>query len=429
MRRRTRTGVGVIGTLAGVAALVGGVFAGVSNAAPSAGAYRIVNGASGLCLTVPGGSTSDGVQLTVSSCNGASNQTWNLSAQGSGFRLAAGNSGKCAGVKDASTSAGKAVQQESCTGASSQTWEPTASGSNYRLVNANSDKCLNTTDNSTSSGALVQQNSCDSVSTKQWSLQPAGSQPSSTPTVTPTRSPSPTPTGNPTSPSGWPSANGSQAVTSTISVSGTMDGGLKRYYAGGAMGDGGQSESQDPIFELANGATLKNVIIGSPGADGIHCLGSCTLQNVWWEDVGEDAATLLGSSSSQVMTIDGGGAKSASDKVFQHNGPGTMVIKNFQVDNFGKLYRACGNCTNSYQRHVQMSNIVATYPGKALAGINTNWGDTARFSNITIKNDPNHKMIVCLKYKGVPKGSEPTEIGSGADGTNCIYSSSDIHYQ
>ncbi|MEU8279891.1 RICIN domain-containing protein, partial [Microbispora bryophytorum] len=110
-RTRTRTGVGVIGTLAGVAALVGGVFAGVSSAAPSAapsaglsaGAYRIVNGASGLCLTVPGGTTSDGVQLTVAACNGASNQTWNLSAQGSGFRLAAGNSGKCAGVKDAST--------------------------------------------------------------------------------------------------------------------------------------------------------------------------------------------------------------------------------------------------------------------------------------------------------------------------------------
>ncbi|WP_239108164.1 pectate lyase family protein [Microbispora siamensis] len=221
MRTRTRTGVGVIGTLAGVAALVGGVFVGVSNAAPSAGAYRIVNGASGLCLTVPGSSTSDGVQLTVSSCNGASNQTWNLSSQGSGFRLAAGNSGKCAGVAGASTSAGKAVQQESCTGASSQTWELTASGSNYQVVNANSDKCLNTKDNSTSSGALVQQNSCDSVSTKQWTLQPTGSTPSgtptATPTVTPTRSPSPTPsttpTGGPTTPPttgliGWATQGG-----------------------------------------------------------------------------------------------------------------------------------------------------------------------------------------------------------------------------
>ena len=34
-----------------------------------------------------------------------------------------------------------------------------------------------------------------------------------------------------------------------------------------------------------------------------------------------------------------------------------------------------------------------------------------------------------MKYKGVPKGSEPTEIGEGADGVNCLYSPSDITYQ
>ena len=56
-------------------------------------------------------------------------------------------------------------------------------------------------------------------------------------------------------------------------------------------------------------ATLENVILGNPAADGIHCEGTCTLKNVWWEDVGEDAATLQGSSASQVMTIDGGGAQ------------------------------------------------------------------------------------------------------------------------
>lgn len=40
------------------------------------------------------------------------------------------------------------------------------------------------------------------------------------------------------------------------------------------LGDGGQDEGQDPIFNLANGATLSNVIIGSPAADGIHCDGT-----------------------------------------------------------------------------------------------------------------------------------------------------------
>lgn len=65
----------------------------------------------------------------------------------------------------------------------------------------------------------------------------------------------------------------------------------------------------------------------------------------------------------------------------------------------------------------------------AIAGINTNWGDTARFSRITIVGDPDRETSICVKYKGVPKGSEPSEIGEGADGVNCLYSSSDITYQ
>ncbi len=403
---------------AGVA-LAGGIVSGTPAAwaAPTSGNYTLVNAGSGLCLT---GSGSSGAQLVQSGCNSGASQTWTLASVSGGVTLRSG--GLCAGVRDASTSAGKAIELESCSGASSQAWALTASGSNYRVVNANGAKCMNTKDNSTGSGALVQQNSCDSVATKQWTLNPSGSTPTDPPTT-----PTPTPT---TPPSGsWPTANGQQAVTSTINVSGTLDGNYKRYYASGAMGDGGQDESQDPVFELANGAVLRNVILGSPAADGVHCMGTCTLQNVWWEDVGEDAATFMGTSSSQTMTIDGGGARAATDKVFQHNGPGTMYIRNFQVSDFGKLYRACGNCTNSYKRDVVLSNITATTPGKTLAGINTNWGDTARFSNIVIKNDSGKKIVICEKYKGVPKGSEPEKIGSGADGTNCLYSTSDITYQ
>jgi hypothetical protein len=58
-----------------------------------------------------------------------------------------------------------------------------------------------------------------------------------------------------------------------------------------ALGNGNQGEGQRAIFRLENGAMLRNVIIGTPGANGIHYYGSCTLENVWWEDVGEDAAT------------------------------------------------------------------------------------------------------------------------------------------
>ncbi|MEV1147234.1 pectate lyase [Micromonospora sp. NPDC049799] len=244
------------------------------------------------------------------------------------------------------------------------------------------------------------------------------------PTAPPPTTPPPT-TPPPTTappPAGWPTPTGSQKVDATIQVSGTFDGGLKRYYG---IGDGGQSESQDPMFVLAAGATLRNVVIGAPAGDGVHCEGNCTLVNVWWEDVGEDAATFRGGST---YTVDGGGARSAGDKVFQHNGPGTVYIRNFRVENAGKLYRACGNCSTSYQRHVVMDNITATST-KVLAGINTNWGDTARFTRITILNDPSRSTRICVKYRGVAKGSEPVEIGEGADGVNCFYSSSDITYR
>ncbi|MER7459295.1 pectate lyase [Micromonospora sp. NPDC126480] len=248
----------------------------------------------------------------------------------------------------------------------------------------------------------------------------------STPTTPPPSSPgspppsSPPPTTPP--PGGWPTPTGSVKVDATIQVSGTFDGGLRRYYG---IGDGGQSESQDPMFVLAPGSTLRNVVIGAPAGDGVHCEGNCTLMNVWWEDVGEDAATFRGGTT---YTVDGGGARAASDKVFQHNGSGTVHIRNFRVENAGKLYRACGNCSTSYQRHVVMDNVTATRTD-ALAGINTNWGDTARFSRITILDDPDRETRICVKYRGVPKGDEPEEIGEGADGVNCLYSASDITWR
>jgi hypothetical protein len=40
---------------------------------------------------------------------------------------------------------------------------------------------------------------------------------------------------------------------------------------------------------------------------------------------------------------------------------------------FGKLYRACGNCKNSVARSVVIKNVKA-YNGKVLAGINPNFG-------------------------------------------------------
>jgi pectate lyase len=226
-------------------------------------------------------------------------------------------------------------------------------------------------------------------------------------------------------PLAWPTPTGQVSVNGTISVSGTLNGGMRRYCC---IGDGGQEEDQDPMFQLASGATLQNVIIGAPAGDGVHCSGPCTLRNVWWEDVGEDAATFRGSGSPSFL-VDGGGARGASDKVFQHNGPGTVTIQNFEANNFGTFYRSCGNCSTQHQRNVVIRNVTLTRPGGTVAGINTNFGDTARFSSVTIVNDSSRSMVICRKWRGNNTGDEPTQIGTGADSTNCFYSSSDLIYR
>jgi hypothetical protein len=235
----------------------------------------------------------------------------------------------------------------------------------------------------------------------------------------------PPPPPPPPPPGAWPNPTGQVGVNGTIEVPSFLDGGMRRYCC---VGDGGQEESQDPMFRLAAGATLQNVIIGAPAGDGVHCAGPCTLRNVWWEDVGEDAATFRGSGSPAFL-VDGGGARSASDKVFQHNGPGTLTIQNFQATNFSTFYRSCGNCSTQHQRNVIIRDVRLTRPGNTVAGININYGDTARFSGVTIVNDAGRAMVICRKYIGNDNGSEPTQAGTGADGTNCIYSPSDLTYQ
>lgn len=219
----------------------------------------------------------------------------------------------------------------------------------------------------------------------------------------------------------WPAAKGNQSVTATIPVSGTFDGEFQRFSGAGALGTGSQDEDQPPLFELAEGATLKNVIVGSPAADGIHCTGACTLENVWWEDVGEDAATFLSPSGSSQSTVRCGGARNADDKIFQHNGAGTLTIRDFEADTFGKLYRSCGNCSQQHERHVILDSIVAR-SGSTLVGLNTNYGDTATFSNITVYGN----ITICQRYTGNNTGAEPVSTGSGPDGQYCLYSNADV---
>ncbi|KAH7305878.1 pectate lyase [Stachybotrys elegans] len=211
-----------------------------------------------------------------------------------------------------------------------------------------------------------------------------------------------------------PKSAGATAVPTAIPVKGSYDGKMKRFERSPSTCQG-QSETgeKDASFILEDGAVLSNVIIGASSGEGVHCKGSCTLNNVWWADVCEDAATFK--MSSGTATVNGGGAFKAADKVFQFNGKGTLNIKDFFVKDYGKLVRSCGNCKNNVgPRIINISGAIAKSGGD-LCGVNENYGDRC-----TITNTCQDKGKNCVRYQGNSSGKEPTKLGSGHDGKTCI---------
>jgi hypothetical protein len=84
-----------------------------------------------------------------------------------------------------------------------------------------------------------------------------------------------------------PSAKGTKSLSSPMTVTGTFDGGLFRFDRGTTCGGQTEGGDKDAVFLVQSGGTIKNVIIGAKQSEGIHCLGPCTIENVWWEDVCE----------------------------------------------------------------------------------------------------------------------------------------------
>ncbi|CAL3966782.1 unnamed protein product [Diplocarpon coronariae] len=234
----------------------------------------------------------------------------------------------------------------------------------------------------------------------------------------------------------FPASTGTSALSAakTIAAGATFDGAMKKFDRSGestpastssrhgrltvlavsTCNEQAEGGDADAVFVLEPGAVLSNVLIGPKNGEGVHCLGTCTLNNVWWLDVCEDAATFKQSSGTSY--VNGGGARSASDKILQHNGGGTVAVKNFYAATFGKMYRSCGNCDTQHQRTSTFTNVHVT-DGGVIAGVNTNYGD-----KVTITNSCVLGTDLCYKFTGNSDGDEPVKTGSGADGKYCIAS-------
>ncbi|KAK7421380.1 hypothetical protein QQX98_002274 [Neonectria punicea] len=197
-----------------------------------------------------------------------------------------------------------------------------------------------------------------------------------------------------------PKSSGASSVSTAIPVATSYDGGMKRFERNPKVcQDQTETGEKDAMFILESGATLSNVIIGSTQAEGVHCKGTWQVFGVWRGSCG----------------IPDQGTHHADIKQF--NGRGTLRIKGFYAENYGKLVRSCGNCSgNGGPRNIVIEDSVAV-DGGVLCGINTNYGDTCKISN-TCQDDGKS----CDRYTGNDTGKEPTKIGSGPDGTYCTVS-------
>src|SRR5690349_16033758 len=77
------------------------------------------------------------------------------------------------------------------------------------------------------------------------------------------------------------------SLSKPSSISGTQDMGNKEFDRGRACNTDADTGSENAVFILENGATLKNAIIGANQLEGVHCKGACSLINVWFRDVCE----------------------------------------------------------------------------------------------------------------------------------------------
>ncbi|KAH7080410.1 pectate lyase-domain-containing protein [Paraphoma chrysanthemicola] len=202
-----------------------------------------------------------------------------------------------------------------------------------------------------------------------------------------------------------PASKGTETLTAAMEVT-DFDGGMKTFGRGVSCTGQAEGGDADAVFIVKDGGSLSNVIIGEDQIEGVHCEGSCKITNVWWAAVCEDALSLKGDGDA---TVSGGGATGADDKVIQHNGAGTVTIDGFTVDTFGKLYRSCGNCKQSAERHVVINGVKASN-GKLLVGINSNFGDTATIDSATCATSVKE---VCEEFEGTTPGNEPKSISTG----------------
>uniref|UniRef100_A0A1I8C0L5 Probable pectate lyase F n=1 Tax=Meloidogyne hapla TaxID=6305 RepID=A0A1I8C0L5_MELHA len=230
----------------------------------------------------------------------------------------------------------------------------------------------------------------------------------------------------------WPTATQTIPLEETMPVPKFLDCGYKRYVPNLSNGKWGSKEFMFPVFQLQNGAVIKRCIFS--GADGIHCNGTCTVEDCWNENVADDSISLMGSNPNSVYTIQGGGARNGKGKTIQFDGAGKLIVNNFYIHTAGQGIRSCGNCEQQFRnRIIEVNSLIIENLeiGQYVVGVNSNYGDKATLKDIHILGSTANEVFPCKVFEGNNQGKN-TKVNDmedikGGDGTYCIYEASDIH--
>jgi hypothetical protein len=130
-----------------------------TTAAPSSAGFMI-SGYQGRCVTVPGGTAQDGVQLQMQDCAGKAGQRW---APGPGGSLR--SLGMCMDLAWASSEDGTKVQLARCNGGWAQRFALNAA---HDLVNTATGKCVDVRDWNPANGAVLQLWQCSGAENQRW---------------------------------------------------------------------------------------------------------------------------------------------------------------------------------------------------------------------------------------------------------------------
>lgn len=194
---------------------------------------------------------------------------------------------------------------------------------------------------------------------------------------------------------GFPTASTKPNVvhdTIVVPAGQVFDGKGQTFTAGKELGDGSQSESQKPLFKLEDGASLKNVVIGDNGADGIHLYGDAKIDNLHVTNVGEDAITVKANKEGKKSNVEISNStfQNASDKILQLNADTDLTVNNVKAKDFGTFVRTNGGQQGDWDlnlSHISAQNGKFSFVKSDSEGLNVNTSD------VSLDNVENHYKV------------------------------------